>query len=49
MRSEAKTVNFNSKKVHEGDIFACEDMLQIFSVGSKYPKYVDSPTMTLAL
>ena len=49
MRSEAKIANINSKKVHEDEILAWEDILQIFSGGSKYPKYVDFPTMKLAL
>ena len=34
---------FNSKKVHEDDIFVWQDILQFFSVESKDYKYLKSP------
>ena len=38
------SVNFNSKKVHEDDIFVQQDILQYFSVESKdYKYYLKSP------
>ena len=37
------SVNFNSKKVHEDDIFIRQDILQFFSVESKDYKYLKSP------
>ena len=37
------SVNFNSKKVHEDDIFVQQDILQYFSVESKDYKYLKSP------
>ena len=37
--------NFNSQKVHEDKIFERQDILQFLSHGSKYYKYVKSPTM----
>ena len=36
---------FNSQKVHEDKIFERQDILQFLSQGSKYYKYVKSPTM----
>ena len=36
-------VNFNSKKVHEDDIFVQQDILQLSSVESKDYKYLKSP------
>ena len=36
------SVNFNSKKVHENDIFVRQDILQFFSVESKDYKYLKS-------
>ena len=39
------SVNFNSQKVHEDKIFERQDVLQFLSKGSKYYKYVKSPTM----
>ena len=36
--------NLNSQKVHEDKIFK-QDILQFLSQGSKYYKYVKSPTM----
>ena len=38
-------VNFNSQKVHEDKMFEQQDILQFLSQGSKYYKYVISPTM----
>ena len=38
-------VNFNSEKVHEDTISEQHDIFQFFSQGSKYNKYVKSPTM----
>ena len=43
--SDVTSVNFNSQKVHEEKIFERQDILQILSQGSKYYKYVKSPTM----
>ena len=37
--------NFNSQKVHEDEVFQRQDILQFLSQGSKYDKYVKSPTM----
>ena len=37
------SVNFNSKKVHEDEIFVQQDILQFFSVESKDYKYLKSP------
>ena len=42
---DASSVNFNSQKVHEDKIFERQDILQFLSQGSKYYKYVKSPTM----
>ena len=36
-------VNFNSKKVHEDDIFVRQDILQFFSVESNDYKCLKSP------
>ena len=46
---DVTSVNFNSQKVDEDKIFERQDILQFLSQGSKYYKYVKSPTMTLAL
>ena len=40
---DAISVNFNSKKVHEDDIFVQQDILQFFSEESKDYKYLKSP------
>ena len=37
------SVNFNSKKVHEDDIFVRQDILQFFSEEPKDYKYLKSP------
>ena len=37
------SVNFNSKKVHEDDIFVRQDILQFFSGESKDYKYLKFP------
>ena len=39
------SVNFNSQKDDEDKIFEQQDILQFLSQGSKYYKYVKSPTM----
>ena len=39
------SVNSNSQKVHEDNIFERQDILQFLSQASKYYKYVKSPTM----
>ena len=36
-------VNFNSKKIHEDDIFVRQDILQFSSEESKDYKYLKSP------
>ena len=43
--SDVTSVNFNSQKVHEDKIFERQDILQFLSQGSKYYKYVKSPTV----
>ena len=43
---DVTSVNFNSQEVHEDNIFERQDILQFLSRGSKYYKYVNSPTMT---
>ena len=42
---DVTSVNFNSQGVHEDKIFERQDILQFLSQGSKYYKYVKSPTM----
>ena len=42
---DVTSVNFNSPKVHEDKIFKRQDILQFLSQGSKYYKYVKSPTI----
>ena len=42
-RYDIPSVNFNSEKVHEDDIFARQDILQFFSGESKDYKYIKSP------
>ena len=37
------SVNFNSEKIHEDDIFVQQDTLQFFSGESKDYKYLKSP------
>ena len=46
---DVTSVNFNSQKVHEDKIFERQDILQFLSQGSKYYKYVKSPTTIYAL
>ena len=43
---DVTSVNFNSQNVHEDKL---QDILQFLSEGSKYYKYVKSPTMIYAL
>ena len=40
---DVTSVNFNSKKVHEDEVFNRQDILQFFSDISKDYKYVKSP------
>ena len=40
---DVTSVNFNSKKVHEDEVFDRQDILQFFSDVSKDYKYVKSP------
>ena len=42
-RYDITSVNFNSEKVHEDDIFVRQDILQFFSGESKDYKYLESP------
>ena len=42
-RYDITSVNFNSEKVHEDDIFVRQDILQFFSEESKDYKYLKSP------
>ena len=42
---DVTSVNFNSQNVHEEKNFEWQDILQFLSQGSKYYKYVKSPTM----
>ena len=42
-RYDITSVNFNSEKVHEDDIFVRQDILQFFSGESKDYKYLKSP------
>ena len=42
---DVTSVNFNSQKVHQDKLFERQDILQFLSEGSKYYKYVKSPTM----
>ena len=42
-RYNITSVNFNSEKVHEDDIFVRQDILQFFSGESKDYKYLKSP------
>ena len=42
-RYDITSVNFNSEKVHEDDIFIRQDILQFFSGESKDYKYLKSP------
>ena len=42
---DVTSVNFNSKKVHEDNIFVRQDILQFLSQGSKYYKYIKSLTL----
>ena len=42
-RYEITSVNFNSEKVHEQDIFVRQDILQFISRESKDYKYLKSP------
>ena len=44
-RFDVTFVNFNSQNVHKDKIFERQDILQFLSQGSKYYKYVKSPTM----
>ena len=46
---DVTSVNFNSQKVHEDNIFEQQNILQFLSQGSKYYKYVKSQTMIWAL
>ena len=39
------SINFNSEKVHEDDIFVRQDILQFFSGESKDYKYLKSPSI----
>ena len=41
-RYDINSVNFNSEKVHEDDIFVRQDILQFFSGESKEYKYLKS-------
>ena len=43
------SVNFNSEKVHEDDIFVRQDVLHFFSGESKDYKYLKSPKTLYAL
>ena len=42
-RYDITSVNFNSEKVHEDDIFVRQDILQFFSGESKDYKYLKFP------
>ena len=42
-RYDITSVNFNSEKVHEDDIFVRQDILQFLSAESKDYKYLKSP------
>ena len=42
-RYDITSVNFNSEKVHQDDIFVRQDILQFFSEESKDYKYLKSP------
>ena len=42
-RYDITSVNFNSEKVHEDDIFVWQDILQFFSEESTDYKYLKSP------
>ena len=42
---DVTSVNFNSQKVHQDKMFERQDILQFLSPGSKYHKYVKSPTV----
>ena len=42
-RYDVTSVNFNSKKVHEDDIFVRQDILQFFTGESNDYKYLKSP------
>ena len=42
---DVTSVNFNSQNVHEDKVLEQQDILQFLSQGSKYYKYVKSPTM----
>ena len=48
-RYDITSVNFNSEKVHEDDIFVLQDILQFFSGESKDYKYLKSPLTLYAL
>ena len=48
-RFDVTSVNFNSEKVHEDDIFVRQDILQYFSGESKDYKYLKSPWTLYAL
>ena len=48
-RYDITSVNLNSEKVHEDDIFVRQDILQLFSGESKDYKYVESPQTLYAL
>ena len=43
---DVTSVNFNSQKVHEDNIFERQDILQFLLRGSEYYKYVKFPMMT---
>ena len=42
---DVTSVKFNSQNVHENKIFERQDILEFLPQGSKYYKYVKSPTM----
>ena len=48
-RFDVTSVNFNSEKVHEDDIFVRQDILQLFSEESKDYRRLKSPQTLYAL
>ena len=48
-RYDITSVNFNSEKLHEDDIFVRQDILQFFSGESNDYKYLKSPLTLDAL
>ena len=48
-RYDITSVNFNSEKVHEDDIFVWQDILQFFSEESTDYKYLKSPDVIRTL